>query len=247
MTSFQRLLRLCSGAAAGFSLAAGAARAEEPREAGTEPPVLVELFLSQACSMCPPAAALFPEIAARDDVVALSWHIDYWNMTSSPNGSWTDPYSHSAFTKRQKRYNMNIRHKSSIYTPQVIVGGGAETVGGKKEKINALIAAAPRTGATVSSSLSQGGMLFEIGESENGGNAYLVTFKARTSTRITSGANAGKIFEEVNVVTGIRPLGVVRKRGGEIWVEKPGDTEHCALIIQEPGQNRVIAAAYCPG
>lgn len=247
MTSIQLLLRFSLGAAAACSLLSGPARAENPREKGAERPVLVELFLSQACPMCPKAAALFPEIAARDDVVALSWHIDYWNMTSSPDGSWADPYSHSAFTKRQKRYNKNIRHKSSIYTPQVVVDGVAETVGAKHEKISALIDAAPRAGARVTSTLSNGAIAFEIGESDDGGNAYLVTFKKRASTRITSGYNKGKVFDEAHVVTGVQPLGLVRKRGGEIRVGKPANDEGCALIVQEPGQARVVAAAYCPG
>ena len=101
MTSFQGFLRFGFGAAVAFSLLSGPVRAEDVREGAGERPVLVELFLSQACPMCPKAAALFPDIAARDDVVALSWHIDYWNMTSSPDGSWADPYSHAAFTKRQ--------------------------------------------------------------------------------------------------------------------------------------------------
>lgn len=247
MTSNWCFLRALASAAAGLSLFSGPAGAQDSASAAAEPPVLVELFLSQACSMCPPAAALFPEIAERADVVALSWHVDYWNMTSSRNGRWEDPFSKAAYTKRQKRYNANIRHKSSIYTPQVVVGGETQTVGGKKEKITALIDQAPRTGAAIEASLSRGGMQFEIDDSETGGNAYLVTFKKRTSTRITGGANTGKTFEEVNVVTGIRPLGVVRKRGGDLWVEKPSEGEDCALIVQEPGQKRVVAAAYCPG
>lgn len=246
MTSNRYFLRVFCGAAAGLSLVATPSPAQETASTAAEPPVLVELFLSQACSMCPPAAALFPEIAARDDVVALSWHIDYWNMTSSANGRWEDPYSKSEFTTRQKRYNKNIRHKSSIYTPQIVVGGEMETVGGKKEKINALIEAAPRNAAVIEGSLSRGGMQFEIGESEAGGNAYLVTFKKRTTTRITGGANTGKVFEEANVVTGIRRLGLVRKRGGEMWVAKPSEGEGCALIVQEPGQKRISAAGYCP-
>ena len=243
------LSRTAVGAAAGLGLLACAANAKaaENAETASRPPVLVELFLSQACPMCPPAAALFPEIANRDDVVALSWHIDYWNMTSSPNGSWEDPYSETAFTKRQKRYNMNIRHKSSIYTPQVVVGGDTQTVGGKKEKITALIEAAPPAGATIAASLSSDAIRFEVGESEDGGNAYLVTFKKNITTPVTSGYNKDKTFNEVNVVTSMRALGLVRKRGGEILIDKPANDEDCALIVQEPGQKRVIAAAYCPG
>ena len=91
------------------------------------------------------------------------------------------------------------------------------------------------------------GHYFEIGESDDGGNAYLVTFKKSASTRITSGYNKGKVFDEAHVVTGVQPLGLVRKRGGEIRVGRPANDEGCALIVQEPGQARVVSAAYCPG
>jgi len=66
------------------------------------------------------------------------------------------------------------------------------------------------------------------------------------TTKVTQGENAGHIYTDVNVVTGIRPLGLVRKRGAKITVPAPADGEHCALIIQEPKQGRIIAAAYCP-
>ena len=183
MTSFRRFLCGLASAATAFGLASGPLSAQDAGPQSTAPeaqsPVLVELFLSQSCAMCPPAAALFPEIAARSDVVALSWHVDFWNITSSIHGRWEDPYSQPGFARRQKRYNKNIRKKSSIYTPQIVVAGEHETVGGKKHKIDDLIDATPRTGVTISSSLSRGGMLFEIDESETGGNAYLVTFKKK--------------------------------------------------------------------
>jgi len=37
---------------------------------------VVELFTSQGCSSCPPAEAYLGELAARDDVVALEFHVD---------------------------------------------------------------------------------------------------------------------------------------------------------------------------
>lgn len=243
-------VRLHGKAAAGAILAAAIlgcpVRAEDPEE--TQSPVLVEMFLSQACNMCPPAAALFPRIAARPDVVALSWHVDYWNMTASEeHGRWADPFSDPAYTERQKRYNINIRNRSSIYTPQAIVHGEMQTVGASEEKISALIASAPRNnGAPVSASLDKGAMRFKIGESAEGGNAYLVTFRKSAITKITGGKNAGKVFDEVNVVTGMKRLGVVRKRGGEITAPMPENGDGCAFIVQAPGQKRVVAAAYCP-
>lgn len=245
---------LCKSRLAGVAAVACAATA--PQSASAQPvasadasttgnPVLVELFLSQACNMCPPAAALFPEIAARDDVVALAWHVDYWNMTDSEHGRWEDPYSKPAFTKRQKLYNINIRHRSSIYTPQVVVDGERQTVGGNRVKVSTLIKDTVRTETPLTVSLEEGENRFSLGANPNGGNAYLITFKQTAKTRITSGENAGKLFDEVNVVTGVRPLGLVRRTGAELSAPAPAAGEGCALIVQEPKQKRIVAAAYC--
>ena len=124
--------------------------------------------------------------------------------------------------------------------------GDSQTVGANEEKINALIAEAARDSADISARLEGGAVRFEIGKSKEGGNAYLVTFKKSAVTDITGGKNAGKVFDEVNVVTGMERLGIVRKRGGEFDAPVPGKDEGCALIVQEPGQKRVVAAAYCP-
>ncbi len=53
-----------------------------------ETPTLVELFTSQGCSSCPPADAYLGDLAQRDDVVALSLHVNYWDYIG-----WKDPFA----------------------------------------------------------------------------------------------------------------------------------------------------------
>ena len=43
------------------------------------PEVVIELFTSQGCSSCPPADSYLAKLAERDDLLALSFHVDYWN------------------------------------------------------------------------------------------------------------------------------------------------------------------------
>jgi hypothetical protein len=40
---------------------------------------VVELFTSQSCSSCPPADKVLGEVIKRGDVLALAFHVDYWN------------------------------------------------------------------------------------------------------------------------------------------------------------------------
>lgn len=43
------------------------------------PKGVVELFTSQGCSSCPPADAVLGALVSRGDLLALSYHVDYWN------------------------------------------------------------------------------------------------------------------------------------------------------------------------
>lgn len=80
-------------------------------------PVLLELYTSQGCASCPPADDLMLELAARDDVIALALHVDYWDYIG-----WPDTLASHAHTERQQAYARRHGH-STIYTPQVVVNG----------------------------------------------------------------------------------------------------------------------------
>src|SRR3546814_7344400 len=51
-------------------------------------PVVVELFTSQGCSSCPPADALLVELAREPGILALSFHVDFWDSTH-----WEEPFA----------------------------------------------------------------------------------------------------------------------------------------------------------
>lgn len=78
---------------------------------------VVELFTSQGCSSCPSADKLLSELSKKENVLALSFHVSYWNYLG-----WKDPYSNEQYTERQRDY-ARVLHLRSIYTPQMIVNG----------------------------------------------------------------------------------------------------------------------------
>ena len=60
---------------------------------------LVELYTAQGCATCPPADAYLADLAERSDVLALSFHVDYWDYIG-----WKDPFADAAHTRRQQAY-----------------------------------------------------------------------------------------------------------------------------------------------
>src|SRR5580692_5861470 len=86
-------------------------------------PVVVELFTSQGCSSCPPADKLLGELAQRGDVIALGYHITYWD-----GAQWRDPLSRPESTERQQAYDQALT-RGQIYTPQMVVEGTEDVVG----------------------------------------------------------------------------------------------------------------------
>jgi hypothetical protein len=85
--------------------------------AGPKPPAVVELFTSQGCSSCPPADQWLSTLKADKEVIALSFHVNYWNYLG-----WKDPYATSETTERQRKIQQAIQGKY-VYTPQVVLNG----------------------------------------------------------------------------------------------------------------------------
>src|SRR5690606_23106952 len=120
-------LSLCL--AGGLLLACAATQAGEPAASpSTAPPAVVEPFTSQGCSSCPPADALLPRLddaAGPLEVVALAYHVDYWNDLG-----WRDPLSSPRWSERQRRYARRLP-SGRVYTPQLVVAGREHVVGSR--------------------------------------------------------------------------------------------------------------------
>src|ERR1700721_1557877 len=88
-----------------------------------ERPIVLRLFTSQGCSACPPANAYLNELSRdRRDVLALAFHVTYWDRLG-----WKDPFSLPAATQRQDQYGH--RFGDGSYTPEMVVDGAAGMVG----------------------------------------------------------------------------------------------------------------------
>ncbi|MEO5880855.1 MAG: DUF1223 domain-containing protein [Caldimonas sp.] len=86
------------------------------RSAPTVNPV-VELYTSEGCNSCPPADRWLSKLKADPSVVALAFHVDYWDRLG-----WKDRFASAAFTARQAEQQASNGARFS-YTPQVVVDG----------------------------------------------------------------------------------------------------------------------------
>ena len=89
-------------------------------------PVLIELFSSHNCPACPQAHRTMAQVEAeRDDVLILTWSVDYWDYLGEP-----DPMAMDISTHRQEAYvdRFNLR---GPYTPQTVYNGAAQCQGNK--------------------------------------------------------------------------------------------------------------------
>ncbi len=90
---------------------------------GTKRLVLVELYTSQGCDMCPAAEAILGALAERDSrIVPIAFHVDYFNEP------WKDVFSDALYSQRQMAYNrLYTKPKNSeyglYYTPMVMIDG----------------------------------------------------------------------------------------------------------------------------
>lgn len=105
----------------------------------TAPLAVLELFTSQGCSSCPPADELLRELneraAAGENIIALSYHVDYWNYLG-----WKDPFSSPYYSARQTDYSEHLSART--YTPQLVINGTSEMVGSRRTEVKAAVAAA---------------------------------------------------------------------------------------------------------
>src|SRR5712671_5298268 len=123
-------------------------------------PAVVELFTSQGCSSCPPADTYLGELAERRDVLALAFHVDYWDDLG-----WRDRFGLTEAVRRQRVYTRTLR-RSSAYTPQVVIDGQAEYVGSDRASIGKSLAA-NRDGVAIALSVRDGRVLIDLGAQAN--------------------------------------------------------------------------------
>lgn len=229
---------LSAAALLAATLGIGPARAAE-----AAPVTVVELFTSQGCSSCPPADSFLAELADRPEVLALSFHVDYWDYIG-----WKDPYSSPDNTQRQRDYARRF-DLSYVYTPQMVVGGNFQTAGTNRALVLDTLRqrrAGPPAPAPEIRKDGAGGLILALPPLEEA-VLWLVSYDREHVTAVKRGENRGALIRNRNVVREIRSLGSWDGRAGERRVERaPKDGDGLVLLVQSPRDGRIVSAGHLP-
>lgn len=204
--------------------------------------VVVELFTSQGCSSCPPADGLLTELAARDDVIALALHVDYWDYIG-----WADKFADPAYTTRQRSY-ARAAGKRMIYTPQMIIAGQDDVVGNKKAAVSASIRRHRAATTQVQMQAIRNGNRIEIKAQalENGlGNmsVQIIRYTPHEAVKIGRGENAGRTISYTNIVTSWDVVKKWNSRRPLSLAVRVSGNEPVVVLLQGADHGPIFAAA----
>ena len=208
-----------AAAAALTALAAQALAAESCTVSSTSaaPPV-VELYTSEGCNSCPPADRWLSGLKADPSVVALAFHVDYWDRLG-----WKDRFGSASYTRRQAEQQATNGARFS-YTPQVVVDGrdrtdwpALRTPFPARRAPSAVDVTVQRNGAQVTATVS----------ARAGAPAQLAAYWALTeqdhTSAVQAGENAGVTLHHDYVVRDYRPV--------TAWSAAPGAAHALAYTL----------------
>lgn len=236
--------------------------------AGPRQAVVVELFTSEGCSSCPPADRILSWLGQNQplagiEIIPLSEHVDYWNHLG-----WTDPYSSSEFTQRQREYSDSLH--AGAYTPQMVVNGKVEFVGSDKDRALETILTESRApqadvrilAANPENSTSNGKITFSVQvgqipvqDTKKKCQVFLAVTENNLRSSVMAGENSGRTLAHTAVVRELKQIGKMEIRPDasfraepQIVISKDWKREdlRAVVFVQLQGSHKILGAAESP-
>jgi len=242
---------------AGLSYAVDKTEAS-PSQAQTGKLQLIELFTSHGCSSCPAADRLLGELLAQnDELLALEYHVDYWNeLVHGSDGNFIDPFSSPEYSLRQRDYNAaQLAGRPGVYTPQAVINGTTAAVGSNRRQLQKALDAVANSPLTVtfSDADAQAQLTVRVTGAAaqraalDGVDVMLVGYLDIASTQITGGENRDLELVNHHVVMSVAKIGEISGSGEMVFaVDRPVAGHGCVVMVQEGASTPVHAAAECP-
>ncbi len=186
---------------------------------------------------------LLSDYAAKKDVVALAFSVDYWDYLG-----WRDTFAQPGFSDRQRAYADRL-HIRGVYTPEIIVDGRREAAGLDREKIDRLIKAAEqgREHGAPRLVFSHHGAKVQVGWGEpppQGAEVWLIRYNPKVEeVMVTAGENKGKTISLRNVVHSLVRLGSWSGKRRTFVAPKSETPNLITLVLVQGAKGGPILAA----
>nr|WP_321360119.1 DUF1223 domain-containing protein [uncultured Hyphomonas sp.] len=189
-----------------------------------ESPILIELFASQNCRACPKAHATLKDVEAeRDDILILTWSVDYWDYLGRK-----DPMAMAESKERQRAYVDRFRLRGP-YTPQTVYNGVEQCPGNRPRKVESAISKARKETPDGVHLVRKGDGVELSGKAKDLTDIWYVDY-------LDGADNTTDMVHPVTRVTALGPW-----LGGRTTVSLPPCDSHCAVIVQDAGFGPVLA------
>lgn len=215
----------------GFSRAAGAP---------LPGPAVVELFTSEGCDSCPPAEAVLGALAGRPDVIALAFHVTYWD-----SAAWRDRFGFGGAVERQDRYVRRLGLRSA-YTPQGVINGSLDVLGSDAQRIR-LAVEGPGRPQRLELARETSGLVVRLPEFPAGCpcEVRLLGVRASAETAVLGGENGGKTLKEYRIVRSASVVSAWDGRAAERSLSLEGlptDATSVVVLVERPSDGVIVAA-----
>ncbi|MCP4433090.1 MAG: DUF1223 domain-containing protein [Gammaproteobacteria bacterium] len=212
---------------------------------------VVELYTSEGCSSCPPADQWFEALieTASDelDVLALAFHVDYWDYIG-----WKDRFANPKYTSRQRQLGANNK-QSSIYTPEFFVSG-VETRGTYRvlDEIHQTNDMHAEVDLELTVTHNGNGLLLELMPSSdihdtNGLHYRYFVYEKNLVSEVTRGENSGETLKHQHVVRYMSPARKLTPTSSLVIAIDPAwklDDIGVAALVTTPGNLSYLQAVY---
>ena len=220
---------------------------------GDKQTAVVELYTSEGCSSCPSADKWLSRLVKipKDeiDVLALAFHVDYWNYLG-----WKDRFSSADYTSRQRLLGANNR-QNTIYTPEFFVNGmearGTSNILDKIRQVNQQQAP---LALKLKVSRDKTGLLLELdapADRDTVGQVHhrFLVYENKLSTDVKRGENSGEVLKHEQVVRYMSEAKNLQPENRHrIAIDPDWQPQNIgvAVLVTSPGNQHYLQALHTP-
>ncbi len=220
-------------------------------KSGPRQTAVLELYTSEGCSSCPPADRWLSRLVELPpdevDVLALGFHVDYWDYLG-----WKDRFASRDYSHRQRQLGANNRQRT-IYTPEFFVNG--KEVRGARNIIEGIREASRETSPLdLELEVRRDGDHLELSvltpglrdEADTIHHRYVV-YEDGLSSRVERGENSGATLHHQRVVRYLSRAHRLRPRNRHriaLDADWNGARLGVAVVATSPGSERYWQAVH---